>query len=408
VAIAIAIAFASPAHAQTVDASSTTLLAGRADPRDGKIYTSVPLYQIVSLQLSDVKMKVVDDLHAVVTGWGRLELGGIASFDGDLDLAFVEGKLFSRRLLLRAGRQLVSGGAARLVPLDGGSFALRIWRGLSLSAFGGVPVTPRFALPRGEAMAGGRLAFRVSFNTEVGVSFLHVHDQGRSARQEFALDGRYQPHRTVWLTGYASFSTLEARLVEADLAANWQPLHWIQAHVDYRRTAPDLWIPRSSIFSVFTMMSRDEAGASIFLRPVPRLRLEADYHLIHDEAGIGHRGGGRVRVSLGTAFQSWVGGEASFIKLSEQGYVRVRLTAAHHFLPTLLGTLDGDVYRLDRDVNGERLSLTGAATLGWEFSPRWSAVVAIVADSTPLVEQRVEGTIKLVYNRTIRIREVQK
>src|SRR5262245_24296093 len=158
--IVLVIALASPARAQTVDASSTTLLAGRADPRDGKIYTSVPLYQIVSLQLSDVKMKVVDDLHAVVSGWGRLELAGQASFDGDLDLAFVEGKLFARRLLVRAGRQLVAGGAARLVPLDGGALALRMWRGLTLSAYGGVPVTPRFAVPRGDAMAGGRLAYR--------------------------------------------------------------------------------------------------------------------------------------------------------------------------------------------------------------------------------------------------------
>jgi hypothetical protein len=403
---ALALLLAGPARAQVVDAASTTLLAGRADPRDGRVYTAVPLYEIVSLELRDVRAPLVEDLRAVVSGWGSIDPASGSSFDGDLDVAYVEGGLFKHRLSLRAGRQLVVGGAARLAPLDGLAARLRLWSGLHVDAFGGVPVTPRFGVRRGDAMAGGRVSYRFGFGTEVGLSFVHVHDHGRSARQEVAADARWDVLRTLALTGYAALSTLEARLAEADVAADWQPLGWIELRADYRRTAPDLFIPRSSIFSVFTTMSRDEGGASLFLRPLPRLRLEGDAHVIHDELGIGYRAFARVRARLGAAYQSSVGVEAGLLELPENGYARARLTATHAFLPELLLTVDGEAYFLDHGINAQRWSLSGAATLGWEFAAHWSAVAALIADTTPLVTERIEGMIKLVYNRTIRVHEV--
>jgi hypothetical protein len=406
-AVAVLLALASPARGETVDATLTTLVAGRQDPRDGNLYSSVPVIQNVALSLGDVHLRHVDDLRLVVAGWGELSFlvtDSRLGATGDLDLGFVEGKLFDRRLLVRVGRQLVFGGAARAQPMDGGSLTWRIWRGVGLNVYGGVPVTPRFGVHQGDAMTGGRLFWRPTVDSEVGASFLEMLNDGLQARQDLGVDGRWRIMRSLTLTGYALWSLLELRLAEADLAATWQPRTSVQLGVDYRRTAPDLFLPRSSILSVFSQETRDEAGGYAYWRPLPRLRAEADYHVLLAEAGFGQRGGARLSASLGAAYETTRAAEVRFLRLAtENGYVQARLYAISRLTQTMVATVDLDLYELEQPINGQTLSFTGAATLGWDFSPRWRAVVTAIADATPQVERRFEGMVKLVYNAVYRV-----
>jgi len=403
---------ASDARGETVDATLTTLVAGRQDPRDGNLYSSVPVFQNVALSVSDVRLRYVDDLKLVVAGWGELSFlisDSKLGATGDLDLGYVEGKLFDRRLDVRVGRQLVFGGAARALPMDGGSVTLRIWRGVGLNVFGGVPVTPRFGVHQGDAMAGGRLFWRPTVDSEVGASFLEMLNDGLQARQDLGVDARWRAHRTLSLTGYALLSLLELRLAEGDVAAVWQPLSPLQLQVDYRRTAPDLFLPRNSILSVFSQESHDEAGGNVYYRPLSRLRLEGDYHAIVDEVGFGQRGGARLSTSLGPAFETTLAGEFRFLRLAtHNGYTQGRLYAISRLTQTMVATVDIDLYVLEQPINGQTLSFTGAATLGWDLSRRWRAVLTAIADSTPQVDRRFEGMVKLVYNAVYRVRQVQK
>jgi len=398
------------AHADTLDTTVTTLIAGRQDPRDGKVYTVVPIYQSLTL-IGEVDSRHVQDLKIVASGWGELAFGDPreGTGTGDLDLAFVEGGLFKRRVQLRIGRQMVFGGVARAIQLDGAQLSVRVWRGLSATLYGGAPVTPRFGVHRGDALVGTRVSYRLNVDSEFGVSFIHVLDQGRIGRQEIGADARYRPHRTLTLTGYAQLSTIEARIAEADVAATWQPLPMIEARFDWRRTAPDLWIPRSSIFSVFSQESHDEAGASIFVRPLPRLSVSGDYHAIVDTlSAVGHRGGGRAQLSLGAAFQTQVGAELRVLSLPERGYLRARLFGQHRFPHALSLTLDLDLMHLDRPINGQDLSFTAAATLGWDFYKGWRVVATAIEDVTPFVENRFEFMVKIAYNRVSHSRQVRK
>ncbi len=403
---------ASDARGETVDATLTTLVAGRQDPRDGNLYSSVPVYQNVALTVSDVRLRHVDDLKLVVAGWGELSFlitDSKLGATGDLDLGFVEGKVFDRRLELRAGRQLVFGGGARALPIDGGSATWRIWRGLGLNVYGGVPVTPRFGVHQGDAVGGGRFFWRPNVDSEVGASFIEMLNDGLQARQDLGLDARWRAHRTLTLTGYALMSLLELRLAEGDIAAVWQPLSQLQVEGDYRRTAPDLFLPRNSILSVFSQESHDEAGGNVFYRPLSRLRLEGDYHAIVDEVGFGQRGGARLSTSLGAAFETTLAAELRFLRLAtHNGYTQGRVYAISRLTQTMVATVDVDLYVLEQPINGQTLSFTGAATLGWDLSPRWRAVVTAIADSTPQVDRRFEGMVKLVYNAVYRVRQVQK
>jgi hypothetical protein len=395
-------------RAEIVDATITTLVAGRQDPRDGVLYSSVPVIQSVTLDVGDVHLRHVEDLRLVVSGWGELTLGAAPALEGatgDLDVGFVEGKLFDRRLELRLGRQLVFGGAARAQPMDGASATVRIWRRVGLNVYGGAPVTPRFGVHQGDFMTGGRIFWRPTVDTEMGASFLEMLNDGLQARQDLGVDARWRAGRSLVLTGYALLSLLELRLAEGDLAAAWQPSSSLEVRADYRRTSPDLFLPRSSILSVFSQETRDETGGDVWWRPLSRLRAEADYHVILAEAGYGQRGGGRVSASLGPAFETTLAAEVRFLRLATaNGYVQGRLYAIQRLSAAWVATLDLDLYSLEQPINGQTLSLTGAATLGWNITSRWRAVVTAIADSTPQVSSRFECMAKLVYNATYRIR----
>jgi hypothetical protein len=408
--LVLLVAAAAPARADTVDATVSTLIAGRQDPRDGRVYTVVPIYETLTLTVGDVQLRHLDDFRIVVSGWGELALGdprdGLAN--GDLDVGYVEGKLFDRRLSLRVGRQFVFGGAARARQIDGGSLTVRIWKGLGINVYGGAPVTPRFATYQGDAIAGTRLFWRQSFNTELGLSFVHVLERGRVAREDLGADARWQAHRTLALTGYALLSLTELRLAEGDVAATWQPIPMLEVRADYRRTAPDLFLPRSSILSVFTQESHDEAGGSFYLRPVSRVRITGDYHAIVDNAGTGNRAGLKLNVYVGQGFQTSLGAEGRVLTLPGNGYTQARLFVIHRLLPTLAFTLDADTYILEQALNGQTVSFTGAATVGWDFRPGWRVVGTAIGDVTPFVERRFEGMIKIVYNQTFHVREAHK
>jgi hypothetical protein len=405
--LAAALLAAAPARATVVDATVTTLLAGRQDPRDGRVYSVVPAYEMLQLRLDDVHTRYVD-VRVVLSAWGEVAFGeprdGRAT--GDVDIGYIETAVFSRRATFRAGRQLIFAGGARVFQLDGGSARLRLFERLFVDVFGGAPVTPRFAVKLGDAVVGGRLSWRESINTEGGLSYLHVLDGGRVAREDLGADLRYTPVRALALSGYLLYAVSERRIGEIDVGATWQPHATVDVRVDYRRTAPDLFLPRSSILSVFASETRDETGATLFARPVARLSLSADYHVVFEEAGVGHRAGGRAALRLSRGFQTLAGVEARALRLPDNGYTQVRLFATHRLSPSLLVALDLDAYALERAINGITLSLTGSATVAWDFARGWRAVVTGLADTTPLIERRFEVIARLVYNHQWRFRRV--
>jgi len=263
VAIAILLVSAG-AFAQTIDGTAQTIVAARQDPRDGSIYTVVPFTELLALDVSGIHARFLDELRISVSAWGELALGDPREglLRGDVDVGFVEVRLFGR-LQLRVGRQFVFAGVSRALQLDGGSITWRIVRGLGVNVFGGAPVAPRFGTRLGDAAVGGRLFYRPRFDSELGLSFLQVNDAGRVAQQNLGADARWQVVRPLALSAYATLSVVELRLVEGALAATYQPISSLEVRADYRRTAPDLFLPRSSILSVFAEESHDEAGASI-------------------------------------------------------------------------------------------------------------------------------------------------
>jgi hypothetical protein len=412
---------ATRARAEVIDASSTTLIDGRADPRDGVVHTAVPVFELVSVRARDLRVPGVEDFNVVLSGWGAVELGALEDGKrgfGDLDVAFAEGRVLHGHGAFRLGRQLIVAGAGRNLAFDGLSVTALPWRWVGLSAQAGVPVTPRFAADRGDALVAGRAFVRPFYGTEAGVSFLQVLDNGEIARRDVAFDARVVPWASlpVWLSGFALVSLPDERLGEGQAAASAQLGARLEVTGEYRRTAPDIFLPRNSIFSVFSQESHDEAGGFLYVKLLPRLRLQGDYHVIVDAVGTGQDATAKLTGALregrgtlgleGRRLDLPRASTAAYATISSTGYTLARAFGVYRLSPVLVATGDVGLYFFDGDVNGERRSYNAAATLAWDFRPRWRAVATGIGSVTPFAERRFEGIAKLVYQLTTEVRRV--
>ncbi len=399
------------ARGAVLDASSTTLLQGRQEMGEEQARTVVPIIEMVGLDARRIGLGGWGELSAHLDAWGRVDPVAPTSPQfgnaADVNLLYLTGVFADRHLQLELGRHFVYGGAARSTQLDGLSGEWRIWRGLGVSAFGGLPVIPRFAVARGDAIAGGRAFYRYSIDAEVGASFLQLWDHSQTARQEAALDARWVPIRSLTLSGFAGYATTDLRLSEADLAVLWQPhklVPGLQLTLDARRTAPDLFISRTSIFSVFAAEQRDEFGGEVLYRFKVPLRLWADYHALRIEGQPGTDAG--LRGEYGFFARSTAGVQVRYLQAPLNSYWQGRLYGTARFLETLLFSLNLDAFRFGEPINGQRNSFVGSLSAGYGFAPGWSANVTGLASVTPFFEQRFELVAKLVWQPSFRVHEV--
>lgn len=417
-----------PGRADVLDVRSTTILSGRVVARDGQSYRLVPVYELVSLTARDVKNPVAEDLQLVVSAWGELDMGANLRWEnrslkgsrlgGDLDVAYVQGDVLERSLQIRLGRQLVAGGSARVVQLDGAQVVirppLRAPVDLGLSAYVGSPVSARFSgwngettlnPARGNLAAGGRLFAILPRYGELGVSMALERDHGDPGRQDLGADLKVYPVR--WLTFLAStlYVLGEKRLGEVDLSATARPLPKLQVTIDYLHTEPDLFLSRNSILSVFAADHRNAVGAIVTAGPFANVTVDADYHYLAEDQGR-HGNRGRLRGTWRVLRATTAGGEVMLLNEPDNTYVGGRVFASH-VQGRFSFTADLQDYKLREEVNGRANSFLATLSAGYRFSRDLSALVAATAGNTPLLASRLDVMTKLVYSPSFHLREVR-
>lgn len=387
--------------ADTIEARSTTVIGGRPDLVDGQVHTVVPLIELVGLTAGSLANPVFDDLRVQVAAWGALTDLTQPGLSGDVDLAYAEGKLLQKRLRLRLGRQFMVGGAARAAYFDGLSAEYRSKLGVGMTAFAGMPVARRFGnLSHGELVVGGRLFWNPVYTAELGASIVYASDQGQVAREDVAFDARWLVARNLSLAGLASWSIAESRLAEVDVGPRWQALDNVELTAGYRRMAPDLMLPRTSILSVFADTSRDDLGGSIFYRISERAGLFGEYRALRlaDERGddFALRATYRTGRATGTTFTA----QARSLKLPKNGFSQGRVGLGHRLGRGMAVSLDLEAYFLDKPIHGQTLSFTAGGTWTWALAKKWLVGVSLLGATTPSYETRYEAMAKLGYTFT--------
>lgn len=429
---------ASVAQADTIEVTATTLLnigrqtRGGVPGQDPDLASVAPAFEIVDVTARDVRNGVADDLTFQVSSWGSYDLGDRRwdngtgrNLTGDLVTGYVQGKLWKRRLSLRLGRAQIQGGAARMLHLDGGELQLLLPAGLRLSAYAGSPVSQRFTTragvqswnPMGGDLAyGGRLGWSYPLpgvagrGLDVGVSANLVQDGSDPVRQEAGLDFRLRPSAALTLSGFGAYSLPDQRPSELTARATYEATRKLFLEADWRFVAPDLFLSRSSILSVFSDSERNSFGGGATYAVGGGFRVAGAYHLQlepGETAGasdeIGHEGDARVEWERG---RTLAGVEGFVLDAVENGYVGGRLFARQE-LGRLLAAADVMLHQFREDVNGESSAITGTVSLGYQIAAGFSAVLSGRAGTTPYFEQTFDLLAKLVYNQTYRKTEVR-
>ncbi|MBI4702735.1 MAG: hypothetical protein HY744_16560 [Deltaproteobacteria bacterium] len=385
---------------------------------------AAPLYQYSSLRIDGLDAPWREDSIDVELGaWGSValdEAGPERRVDGDVTIASVRQKLGPGYVEL--GRQLVTGGAARLAHFDGVAAGVDLPLGLELDAYGGLAVLPRWdgrpgyfllgsaadaalrfpdALPEPSReknwLAGGRLRYAHSTYGQIGASYHEQRTDGGLERRSLGLDLRATPLRDlVALSGQALLDGDAWTLADARLALGVEPLSAVSLGAEYLHTTPALLLSRQSVLSVFSLDPFDELGASAEYRPWPDLRLAFAGYAERLADG---RPGARLVLGARLAPRALprlvVGAGYSRVREAANGYHAPRLSLAYRLLGPVVLTADSYLYAYDAAIQGAGYSLVGAGNVEWTFIEGCAALLGGSISRTPYAAAEAQVLARL-------------
>ena len=395
------------AAAQVTEANSTTVLRLAPDWQAGNTRTGFWGTEIVGLTVRGIEMSGVDDLKIQLSAWGQLAslsdpAGTGNGTTGDIDLLYVQGSLLNRRLNLTLGRQLVSGGAARVLQLDGVNATFAIGKGFGIQAYAGAPVVSRFNYPVGEFAFGGRAFWRPTYGSEIGVSFIEILSGGVVSREDLGVDGRWVILPDLAATASAIMNLRAVAFADADLTVSWQVLPTVEVFVKAQHTSPDLYLPMTSIFSVFSNINNDGLGAGVFWQALPRLAFYGEYQRLWVDGGNGDEA--ELRVTYRITRKATVGLDARFLYVPLNGVVPANgindFRAWVIYPVTQKIKLSGDVdwTILHNELNQGDDSLVGTGSVTWAFAPGWNGMLSGSVGTTPFFQTRYTVTARIGYD----------
>ncbi len=383
--------------------------------------SSAPVYEYFALRAQRTPAPWGGEVSVELSAWGNGLLNNIpgeSRFDGDVSVFSVSQRFGP--LVLRLGRQVVTGGAARFSRLDGVATELEPRRGWRLEAYGGLQVLPRWsqrpgyqqlgsatdALIRssewiadqertGYGVWGGRASYRHGSWGQLGLSYHEQREQSELGRRDAAADLVVLPNGPVVVSGLALLDVDSGRLGEARAAVDVPVGNEFSVTGEFRRTEPALFLSRQSVLSVFSTSSFDEAGGEVRYRPLPALGLYASaYWTRFDEGGEGGRG--TLRVQASPIPRLFVQTVFSRVTESENGYYSVRASIRYRWSGRVSTVAEHDSYFYDKPIRGFATSTVDAGNLEWILSRGVRMLVGGSASRSPYAAFDAQGVARLI------------
>jgi hypothetical protein len=421
----LALSLPSDAGAKESDyrASATTYFRGYVRPGADATAEFVPFMELLQLSTRDVG---VQGLSIQASLWGRVQLIDIPVGDervtGDVNTLFVSYRFDKkdcpfRGLEIRAGRQFISVGPAIYDQIDGGYVNYRSPFGLDVTAFGGLTTGVRFlhqswALGNNDTnftgwVAGGRLGYRLMSLATLGVSYRHKRFDGEVAFHEVGWDVVVHAIDSITLIGDGVFELTAERLKEGRAAIRFDVLKNLMVLAGYRYREPDLFIPRTSIFSVFSDWTHQEIYGEAYWSPKRWLSITAEGGaLLYSETCNLNTYGGKtcdnaeteIRLSLRADMRLGWGHPYRLSALIERvgapdgGLTRGRIGARAKLYQALAAIVELDLFHLDKRDNQDvfvtsndhsRWGFVGAGYLTYAVTPKLSVMAGGQGGTSP-------------------------
>ncbi|HEY3359812.1 MAG TPA: hypothetical protein VGQ83_41565 [Polyangia bacterium] len=430
-------AVAPPARAQTaLFIESESILAGRrwapsfsheadaaqcrlnADLSDYCKRLLVPFYEYLTVRADNLG---VPGLSIEFAGWGVADFadrfdpthaarvpryndtyawahGGVG---GDIMVGTIAYRGLGDKLELRLGRQFLFTGAPYATNLDGAYIRYRLPWSFDVAVYGGGS-TPRDAEAGRDAyngLYGGRVGWSQLDRGSLGVSVLNeVDGDGDVVRRQLGVDGSVLLPKHVDVAGAALWDLVEKNIDEVMLTASWMPLPRLKLAADYTYMVPSAMIPKTSIFSIFSDATYQDAGLDVYYRLMPKLRVSGLFRArFFSEGNNGWLWGVGGKYLIGDRLREVVG--LDFMRLAskdtdlrDNGYYQVRGYGAVAPLPRFLLTADLFYFHFDNTVyNGNTVRNAGSvnASASYRITDRMDALVSLIANFNPASKEEV-------------------
>jgi hypothetical protein len=387
--------------------------------------TNLPIYDYMMFRVVDADMPwAKNSVDMELSLWGSGTFTGTdqqKTYDGDVSVASVTQRY--RLAYVKLGRQYVTEGAARFAHLDGASAGVRSKLGLSLSAYGGWTVLPRwdarpnyqhFGSPSdvlvtspdqlplsdrsGNWMMGGRVGYSAHKLGEAGLSIHEQREDHALGRRDAALDLHFFPAESIDASGRALMDLDSRGLADAFFGVSYHPIRALDIAVEYRRMIPTLLMSRQSVLSVFAVNRFDEAGGEIRYHLSPRVLVfgGSSIEWLQDEgAGFRARGGAKIYPDAG--HRLLVQFAYTRVMEPENGYHGTRVSAVYRVTNPITVTAEQYTYFYDVAIRGVRTSSVQALTTTWRFQKQWELMLGGSLFHSPYAAVDAQSMLRLAY-----------
>lgn len=394
----------------------------------GSIVTTertLPVVQYVTYWASGVDTIFGEDTASMeVTGWQAADAAGVEAAEADVQTAFLtlRSAPTAPDVWVSLGRQTKAGGAARFARFDGIAAGISPIPELSLRAYGGYRVLPRFdqqpgyhhlgassdvlmnapavlePLDRNEySVVGGDMRFDVT-HLHAALSFHDETDRGAIGRRNLGFDVAAQPTDKIDLGGALLLDLDALRWSNARLFVDYFATKSWELSGQYVRAEPALLLSRQSVLSVFSTASYQEFGLASRYRLKEHISLSGSaWAQDYDDSGPGARFTGELRAASDSRTARTIVAGYTRVATLDGGYHSVRGALSQQLARQLTGTLQSFLYLYDVPIADKKTSMSHAVTLDYGFSDAWSLLWGASLASSPYANFDAGTQMRLSY-----------
>lgn len=323
---------------------------------------------------------------------------GLDDDSAGFSAAEVTWALSQRGSYVRFGRQFVVAGAA-VRRVDGAALRAALGERFDLDLFGGRPSEDLLGGHDGDWVAGGRIGARVIGSLRLGASAFYAEDADDPSDGKGGLDLQWTPWRSLEFSAHGYWDWIAQELYDARARLVVTPSIAWQVALDWTHAVPGLFLPKSSLYSVFSEDPYDEGALTLTRRLGAQLAVNAfvrhtDYRggesLTQAGGGIDARYGPNGEDSVG-AEAAWQDESRSSLGGSSSDDDALFLRGWHllWWTASLYTTLDGSV-QLVRDANFGRDAALVRCAAGWDSRTWWDVQAGVDWVRDPDFEDRLD------------------
>ncbi len=214
------------------------------------------------LTISELKIKETDDYRIWGSGnfWYRHDWADPTfSSRGKGDISFASIQIDKGRTsdgFIKAGRIYNYRGLLNQ-RFDGGEIYYPFENGIELDLYGGSRATSLTSEAEDTVLGGGRLGYHTNRRSTVGFSWLLSHTDGQWDDQKIGGDWSFQPMRWLDISGNWGYDLIAEEFYEIQAHTRMRVSRDFDVRFIYDNVIPGLLIPKSSIFSVFSLAEEE-------------------------------------------------------------------------------------------------------------------------------------------------------